>query len=1022
MPFNTSASKGGQVSPWLTSMSVALIALLPSCAQAFPFIAAGGGAVILPYVLAMLAGLMRSKFAITATTMSLLAGYWLIYAPYDYVTDTYSFEENRLAGMLGERVHSIRNVRMTAPDLTKGVDFPELSITQSRVLFVNDGGLAWRNGYEAEFILSNQRFLTKDTILVSAGAELAETVANATGTRWLKGGLIGVLKDYAQRSGFPELDTSECDQNSKCAKIGVLGPGFFMRFSGFPYNSKDRMIDLHEIMMPNGGGIEVLKRYQSQGRHLSLELYDYPGHELDKGMFNYLHSQGITNVSVHYYDEQAKTRGNIDVLASRFGGSNKHLDLADIDFLCQNDTSFVMAFDGKMNTSMLFPETLRENCEAIFLPVEGMLPHQITAYIKEHPLPQHQRFVGIYTDKSTAFYTKMMLGLMTDQGYPVVGITSLDKEHIYLGNPIKQVVDSGLLALSEQITGADGRPSTLWIAIIFSILFAVTTMAFMMARHRLAVMLAWSANLGAMLLLNFFARYIPNDLTADIFEVCVIIAMGQFLLTIAVAPRLKSFTKLSGLEFLRKLGFSTPPSRHIRKFDQRLFNRLLGRSAGPLIFRSCASGENFGGYDSGRFTSVVARSPYDFDLVARAWQEMSDASRTPGFIVQPYVDFEVTGAVSSVRDAEGRMAYVIETSEQAEGVTGALDVEFNQAVLTREALTASHIPLHKDVITLHKALQGHFLAEFGIREGKVTWLQVMRQQTLLRDHRAFHEAGYAPSALNDHVDLSTHHPMVFMSKAVIGINYLVHQGRVFEKTNPLGNWINSMAFIVPWGILSWLIDRAKDRIIGGLPKEPSATCIMFWARVALVVDQITIGKGMAERGVPDQMTARYAATFGTSDVFLESSAIAINQLAKYKALDNKNLQPGRINLELQIRDAAREVVQIAYAIECSRSIEQSSGLTWSDSQEPFFKLDENLVCSGSRVAGSGVLDLRHSASEGMQEVSRGDALTVILTRADLSILLEQEHIACIRLEKRPAYTSHFVQRCLAHGIQVELLS
>lgn len=1022
MPLNTSASQGGQVSPWLASSFVALFALLPSCAQAFPFIAAGGGAVILPYVLAMLAGLMRSKVAIAATTVSLLGGYWLIYAPYDYVTDTYSFEENRLAGMMGERVHSIRNVRMTAPDLTKRVDFPELSTTQSRVFFVNDGGLAWRNGYEAEFILSNQRFLTKDTILVSAGAELAETIANATGTRWLKGGLIGVLKDFAQRPGFPELDTSECAPNSKCARIGVLGAGFFMRFSGFPYNSKDRMIDLHELMIPNGGGIEVLKEYQNQGRHLSLELYDYPGHDLDRGMFNYLHSQGITNVSVHYYDEQVKTRGNIDVLASRFGGSNKHLDLADIDFLCQNDTSFVMAFDGKMNTSMLFPETLRDNCEAIFLPVEGMLPHQITAYIKEHPLPQHQRFVGIYTDKSTAFYTKMMLGLMADQGYPVVGITSLDKEHIYIGNPIKQVVDSGLLALTEQITGPDGRPSTLWIAIIFSILFAVTTMAFMMARHRLVVMLAWSANLGAMLLLNFFARYIPNDLTADIFEVCLTIAVSQLLLTIAVAPRVKSFSKLSGLEFLKKLGFATPPSTHIRKFDQRIFNQLMGRSTGPLIFRSCASGENTGGYDSGRFTSVLARSSYDFGLVAQSWQEMCDASRTPGFVVQPYIDFEVTGAVSSVRDAEGRMAYVIETSAQAEGVTGALDVELNQAVLAREALTASDMPLHEDVITLHKALQGHFLAEFGIRQGKVTWLQVMRQQTLLRDHRAFHEAGYAPSALNDHIDLSTQHPVVFMSKAAIGINYLVHQGRVFEKMNPLGSWINSMAFIVPWGILSWLINRAKDRIIGGLPKEPSATGRMFWARVALLVDQITIGKGQAECGVPDQMTARYAATFGSSDVFLDSSAIAVKHLSRYQAFDNKNLQPGRINLELQIRDAAREVVQIAYAIECSRNIGQGSGVTWGDSQEPFFNLDENLVCSGSRVAGAGVIDLRKSVSEGMQQLARGEALTVILARADLSILLEQEHIACIRLEKRPAYSSHFVQRCLAHGIQVELLS
>lgn len=1015
-------SRDPQASTWLTTLTVALVALLPGCAQAFPFIAAGGGAVILPYVLAMMAGMMRSKIAIAATTVSILGGYWLVYAPYDYVTDTYSFEENRLAGMLGERVHSIRNVRMTAPDTTKEVGYPELFTTASKVLFVNDGGLAWRNGYEAEYILSNQRFLSKDAVLVSAGTELAETIANATGTRWLKGGLVGVLEGFAQRTDFPPLDTAECEPNSKCARIGVMGAGFFMRFSGFPYNSKDRMIDLHELMMPHGGGIDVLKKYQADGKHLSLELYDYPGHDLDRGMFNFLQSEGIKNLSVHYYDEQAKTRGNIDVLASRFGGSNKHLNLDDIDFLCENDTSFVMAFDGRMNTGMLFPETLRDNCEAVFLPVEGMLPHQIASYLKEHPLPKGRRFVGIYTDKSTAFYTKLMLGLMTDQGYPVVGITSLDKEHVYVGDPIKRVIDSGLMALSEHIQGEDGKPSTSWVVVIFSALFSALTLSFLLASRRLTVMLAWAANLGAMLLLNFFARYIPNDMTADIFEVCLFIAISQMLLAMLRVPKFRTFTKMSGLSWLKKSGFSTPSSRYIRKFDQRVFNQLMGKAGVALIFRSCASGENLGAADSGRFTSFVSRDPYGFDGVEKAWQEMINAGRRPGFVVQPFMRFEATGAVSSVRDSEGRIAYVIETSKIAEGVTSGLDSQVRQQYMTRESLTASDMPLHQQIIAMHKRLQGHFLAEFGILEGKVTWLQVMRQRTLLSDHRSFKEAGYEPSPLNGLIDVTTPNALEFMNKAVCGISYLSHQGRVFEKTNRIGAWINSMAFVVPWRTLSWLMDFAWARIAKSPSPATKSRTLLFWSRLALIIDQVTVAKGQSDRGVVDTMTARYASTFGSSEMFLQAPDQMAALLRNYQIFEGKKTKPGRVNLELRIRDRAREVVQVVYAIECLRDPTFKASSCQPLVAEPSFELASNLVCPGGRPAGSVVIDLRSDSANGLAQLQVAENATVILEHVDLSVLVDPVRIACIKLQSRPPYNSHFVQRCLAYGIRIEVTS
>ncbi|MBD8681249.1 MULTISPECIES: hypothetical protein [Pseudomonas] len=1020
MSLFVSANYGRYLSTWLTGFSVALIAFLPGCAQAFPFIAAGGGAVILPYLLAMLAGLMRSKIAIAATTLSILGGYWLVYAPYDYVTDTYSFEENRLAGMLGERVHSIRNVRMTAPDLTKEVAYPELFSTQSKVLFVNDGGLAWRNGFEAEFVLSNQRFLTKDTILVSAGAELSETIANATQTRWLKGGLIGVLESYAQRADFPALSTQECQPNSKCARIGVMGPGFFMRFSGFPYNSKDRMIDLHELMMPNGGGIEVLKGYQDQGLHLSLELYDYPGKDLDRGMFNFLQSQGIKDLSVHYYDEQAKTKGNIDTLASRFGGSNKHLDLADIDFLCKNDTSFVMAFDGQMNTGMLFPETLRENCEAIFLPVEGMLPHQIAAYIKEHPLPKGRRFVGIYTDKSTAFYTKLMLGLMADQGYPVVGITSLDKEHIYVGDPLKRVADSLLLSFSQHIKGADGKPSSAWVSSIFSLIFVMITGAFLYAERRWLVMLAWVANLGVMLLLNFFARYIPNDLTVDIFEVCVLVSTAQLVLAVLLSPRNKPFSKASGLTWLNRAGFDVPRSRQLHKFNQRVFNRLMGASTTALIFRSCASGENLESGDSGRFSSVVAKNPYDFDRVAVAWQEMIESGRKPGFVVQPYLDFETAGAVSSVRDFHGHIGYVIETSKRAEGVTSGHDPEVIQQFLSREALTASLCPLHQGVLALHRRLQGHFLAEFGVEHGKVVWLQVMRQQTLVGDHRGFHQVGYCESALNGLIDVSTDAALGFMSKAVVGIDYLHHQGNIFERPTRIGTWITAMSFAAPWRVLAWLIGKAHEQMISNPARIFSSWHLLFLARLALIVDQIALSKGLSDSGVQDTMTLQYATTFGASELFLQSPAQMCSLLSAYQICERRPASCKRINLQLSIRDKAREVVQVAYAIECSRQMSKGNHSSSVIMHEPSFSSDPNLVCAGSRPVGGDVFDWDAEDFEKERLLTPSGGATVLLARADLSLLVAHQHIACVRLKVRPAYNSHFVQRCLAYGIRVEV--
>lgn len=1010
MTFLLAARQVSAFRPYAGSILIMLFGMLPACAQAFPFIAAGGGAVVLPYLLAMLSSLFKRKRSIVLSTTVLLGGYWLIYAPYDYVKDSYSYEENRLAGMMGERVHSIRNVRMTQPDPSMSVMYDELFQPNSRVFYVNDGGLTWRNGYEAEFILSNQRLVPKDTILVTGTGELGETIANATGVRWLRGGLLGVLQSYAGKHDRKNLHQIDCSKADACVRIGVMGVGFFMRFSGYPYKSKDRILDLHEIMMPGGGGLDILRGYQKLGKHVSIELYDFPSGSMDSGLQNFLRSKGIENTSVHYYDEQEKTTGNIDVLASRFGGSNKHLDLSDIDFLCKNDAAFVMAFDGRMNTGMLFPETLRENCKSVFIPVEGMLPHQIQSYLREHPLQEGRRYVGIYTDKSTAFYTKLLLGLMADEGYLVVGITSLDKEHIFIGDPLKTAVDNALTALSAMIADGRGKASSSWLMALFSALFGLSTLAFILADKKWIVVSSWIANLGIMLLLNFYSRYIPNDLSVDVFEVCLLICIAQLALVLVFPKKARHLSKFSGLLWLKKAGHRVPKSILIKRFNKRVFCRLFDHHVGPVIFRSCASGENLNADDSGRFESVVATSLKDYEKVIKAWHEMAMQGRKPSFVVQAYLDFEFSGVVSSTRTFNGSAAYVIESSSMREGVTGARDLGVTTQLLPREALTASKEPFHKEIIAIHRRLKGHFTAEFGVRDGRVTWLQIMRQKTILEDHRSFDEVGFKPSALQGLIDHSSAQCLEFLKQAVIGIDYLEHQGFLYERANMIGVWLRSIAPLTPWVIIKKVVDCTHRIIVTTHQGKPPECLALLLARIALVADQLVIVKGLADSGVADTMSERYAMTFGTSEMLL-AAPLKMDQMLKQYLMQSADPASDRdVNLALALRDKAREVTQLAFA-SAWRSFPAERG-----NVEPYYHLDSSVVCPGTRGLGATVIVGREESARLRSEKD----IILVLDRPDLSYLIHESSISVIRIPERPAYNSHFIQRCLSLGIRVEL--
>ncbi len=957
----------------------------------------------MPILLAVIAAFFSSKknmmFVLLGALSYLIFTHYQPYSVRDYQSDNH----NRTSYILGESEAFIRKVVMPrVPDYSKALSYEEAMTDAGRLIYINIGGIRNHKGVDPYFFTANPHLFQPTDILVSLDPYLAETLATVSGHRWVRGGLEGYLYKIGEKRS-KKLKNFDCDLES-CHIVGVFAGTSFEIAEGFSYKKMALALSLENLLLPGLKDISIIKQLSRTG-NVVIEVYGaLPERfqQLDDGIYELLATHGVHNVSViqpAYLGLKTEAQ-----LIEEFKTSLSTIDSVSLNFLCKNDTKLLMSTDNQSYTDAIISHFYDDSCEFVFLPIEGMMPHEVKEYLKNNPLNPKYRYVGIYSDKLASFYTMMAADFLKESGEKILGLTPMEPSVEYKLMPIRQWIDKNYFELTEFMVKKIGRKGGEISFLAYMAMLMSLGALFVISSSRITYLTVLVFQNVIFLLAIFIASFHHQEAMGLLLISSLVAAIAQYLFLFKT-PR--KGAKLMGLNRLKEMGLRTPFSQLYKNMSLKKATSIIAQSGEPIIFRSNElTCENNSATLSGEFNSVVAYLPEHAQLVMDAWNDMKRHG-VPAFIVQKHHAFSVSGAVSSATTHDGESVLVIESSSFSEGITDNRDPKLVRRVIHVEEAALEDDPLIKEAFLIWQGMDRHFVAEFGITDQGVTWLQLMMvgQNCLSLKNPA--QKGYLPSTLNEEISQIDPWVLSNLQRYVPGIEYQVFGGKLFEKPSRSELAWKTVSSMMPWPLMAIL----AERVMRCSEKSLGTKRISILLRLAFMLSTLSVRKAASFHGtkarLPDHLApvlSRIESPFGSRDM--------LSNLKAGKATNYKSVPKRRVLSSVLVRERSRAAIALLLAALYDKH-PNSSPLG-----EPVIGHDKDVLVEGERPLNGFVFSEAEWERLNEQENAPEGFASIILTTPKISVFTRHDSVGEFCICSHVALNSHFVQRCRALGIGV----
>ncbi|MDU8351448.1 hypothetical protein RYA05_06055 [Pseudomonas syringae pv. actinidiae] len=1026
-----------------------MIAALPLPAYCFPFIMAGGGASAMPFLMALLSVFHKNRIVIVGATLASLIGYQLWTPPFSELSGVQDKDDTRLAYMMSNEKLIQSRTMGTSTDKQK-IDYASALQSNSPLLYVNSGGDPNFPGMSFVELATNTRFLDKNAILISSDGYLSANAASISGLRYVPDTIDDILQRAAKAPQNTHASVPTCADGA-CVSVALLD-GYFYLYSGYPYKKFDDSIAIESLLVPNLGGLKKLKDLTNDGKKpLYIEYFgsrDNP--EFLQGLDRFLSQAGITQKRIGVYEEVDKTPDNFGMLSQNFFKTHMMLAFSDIPGLCKHDTEVIMTTNNVDETNILLTNYVLKRCKIINFPVEGMTAHDAMRFIADHAanLDQKKRYVGIYSDKASAFYTGIAMDVLQKHRYNVIGKSaiSVDAEETRDINNLyglNKAFDKLTLTIFGKSIGMDRVLSydafSALTAVVSSILFCL----FMLAQRSWLMQGLWCMNLVALAYAQFVFFYFPVEKADEPMGLIITIIGIQFAASI-IWTRLRrpqQFSKYTSLVWLGKNGFKTPSSILIKELRPATLSRTIKNLGFPIIFRSNEmTRENTSRAISGVYETVVLGDSLDLNKLTTSWEHMKQGGGIPSFVAQPHLEFDQSGVIEAKHDARGRIVFEIQMSEHAEAVTGNADAKITTHRLDTEACLFSDQPLHNQIYRMHHLISGGFVAEFGLKSGKVIWTQIINTPTNNAYlSRINDEPMYENSGFNDEVDEPTPMFVSMINKFMTGINYRFLDGRIVEKRTLMFGLLSGASKIIPNRLLLQLARRSYAHISRNAHRKTPIWQIESKIKLVLVINLLAKLKKRRDVVVGYEVIAsdwEHASRVQSPYGNLYQLEPIGNPSAKGRTISLRgretfaSMEYCRVSMTILLAEwmnhlraaISRSGVDLhaiqymnVHGLDLSNDADVRGSIHLPDT------LDPSVVCRGFRIATGARIQVSNKiAIRSLGDTLEGsEGVTIHAAEPWLELLDFEAKIAKFVIKGGAHRNSHFVQRCVALGIGVE---
>jgi hypothetical protein len=1014
-----------------------LLATVPFPAYCFPFIMAGGGFALLPFLLAALSAFNKNKIWIVAATLFSLVCYQLWTPSFQEISGVQEKDDNRLSYMMSnEQLTQSRVVGANTQKLAMSYD--QAVKTGRKLMFVNPGGNANFPGMSFIELATNSQYLDKSSILISSDKYVSANAARISGLNYVSESINDVIADTPAIS--PNTASISC-KAINCTNVAVLD-GYYFLYSGYPYKRFADTITMDSLLVSPNKGIDKIKTLSANGKNpLYIEYFSSDERpEFQKGLNSLLLRDGVTNFQIGHYEEVDKTPDNFGILAKNFFITNNIIEFDEVGFLCKNNTDLVMASNNAAEKQILLTNYVLKKCNIHTIPVQGMTAHDAERYIQNHiaEFPNNRRYLGVYSDKVSAFYIGIALDTLKEEARSAIGKSpiSVDAEPEYGPNDMfdpKQIMDTLTMKVFKPIFGLDKEMSESTFTTIAIIISLTIFSLFITCQKPIVFQSAWVINMCYLGYSQLIFFYYPIEQTFDPFNTVITIVSIQLLLTILYSRLYKkeTFTKEAGLKWLSNNRLRTIPYITINQLDESIIDQVTDELGFPIIFRSNEkSVENNGHQSSGLFDSLIFEKAVDFHDLAVAWKKMQDLGGSPSFLAQPYLKFEMSGVAQYSHTATGASVITIEHSQVPEAVTGNKPGAIEHQTIDPEACFFSDNLIHHDLYKIYDNIKSTFTAEFGVSEGKVYWNQILKT----RSHSSFlseNSHGYSLSGFNEEMDTPTPLLVSMLNRYLPWMSYKIIEGKVHEKRSAIFPIVDLISKLMPEKLMfqisqrihlnfnfSRLTNRSLDATIFTLLtldlvsklKKPTNTLIEYKINKSELIVANLKGSPYSSTAIMD--TTEHSDELTTMKGRVNFACADICRVTLSKLLGNKIV---KASLAIKKAGITESLVQYADWKNLKRGIYSSESFF-----APSSNSDETLSFGYKNISEESLSISSEDEVSSLKLALQGKTgITINAEYPWLSLLTYSENIGAINIKQNVSTNSHFVQRAKAAGITIK---
>jgi|GEM_PF-5082961 len=772
--------------PLVRCMTLVVCIGWPAASHAIPFFLVASGGSLLPVLGLLLAAILRNRrclmvIALAAVTWMLLLPVHEQMAQQDYMRTEARILENVVAEQ-----RLVNTLGVQPAGAAQAISAQQLRQTPMRLrVWVKSLDQPLTPGVTLEQIARLPSLYDADTVFVSFDSGRRSALAAAlTGAHWLQGGMaalaIQALSRYAGtvHETLPICAASHPNHTPQCVRIGIHLSEQAI-WSSFGRTAVQANLRIEDFLLHPHQALARVAALTDHGRIPAVMVFfGSSGETENRQWMAFLQDVGVRHASMlkHYddvYDVLPEPARKALWMHDIVGNYHPEILPGELQRLCRDgDVMLITSQTQAWERVTPYPETPGEDCPRFNLPVEGLLPEEVSDYVRSHaeqlaPL-RNKRLVGLYLDGPNLFFATQLRDILQAEGYAWSGIVfGYNTREDWLA-PLRHLYDDVLSAVYRRWPGSGRQIPVAMLAAVSVTLLLLPLAGFVWLRTRRASLLCFALFvLLAGMVQQAFYRYPLTAWQEPLWLVLAALAVALVMAQWRHWLQTRPLTKARGLKLLRAARLRTPPSlvlNHCTLNDTTALRRAAKRFGWPLIFRSNERRfENRTAATMGAHDSVVVHSAHDWPQVVTAWEKMAAApGAQPSWLVQPFMAFQSSGVIRTGLVHNGQPHVRIESSPSAEAVTGNRPGVVQSRLVPVQTCLVSDDPLRQQTARIAAQLQyAPALLEFGILDGEPIWLQcqLLPSDPLLRYGDA-EEQGYTISPM--HEDMQARHHGVGM--------------------------------------------------------------------------------------------------------------------------------------------------------------------------------------------------------------------------------------------------------------------